>query len=760
MRVCAAHMKRMTRALALALVAGGLLVVGPAAGVALGGEANPAAPGDAHAAVGVSELVGRGIARFYAPGAKPEDAHASLSLKNPLKKSGEVPGDWRVTPRFGTSSDGRQMVTIDAPAGTSFYGTGEVAGGLLRNGRRIELWNNDAFGYTVEKNPNLYQSHPWVMGVRADGSAFGVLFDTTWKAELVTDGTAVFTAAGPAFPVIVVDRESPQEVVKGLAELTGTMEMPPKWAIGYQQCRYSYNPEARVREIAQGFRSRQIPCDVIWFDIDYMDGYRVFTFDKEQFPNPSQLNADLGKMGFHRVWMIDPGVKDEKGYFVRDQMIAKDLAVKTASGDVFVGPVWPGQCVFPDYTSDTVRAWWGGLYKDFIAQGIDGVWNDMNEPAVFGVASKTMPEDNQHRGGTWASEVGQTKVTLKPGPHLQYHNVYGMLMAQGTREGVMAASPDKRPFVLTRAGHLGSHRYSATWTGDNSATWTDLEQSIPMALNLGLSGQPFCGPDIGGFNGSHTGSKEEKGRFFARWMGVGALMPFSRGHTAKGNDDKEPWAFDAKTEATCKQALERRYRLLPYFYTLFHEAHVSGLPVMRPVFFADSKDPALRSEDDCFLIGDDVLVVPQFMPDATRTPVLPKGLWRDFEVIARAEKNVDLPRLKIRGGSIVPVGPVIEYASQKPLDPLTLLVSLDASGGAVGTLYEDAGDGWGFRQGEFLLTTYKAARTGDRVTVSIASSQGKMSRPERTVVVQIVGDAGLVGTGTGKDGDTITVMVK
>ncbi|MFN0012443.1 MAG: TIM-barrel domain-containing protein [Phycisphaerales bacterium] len=728
--------------------------------------AQPAAGGGGAGGVGEKELIGTGIARFFAAGAKPAAALPSFALKNPAKKTGDLPASWVVLPAFSQAADGRQVATIAAPAGTSFYGTGEVAGPLLRNGRQVTLWNTDAFGYTVEKNPSLYQSHPWVLAVRPNGTAFGVLADTTWRTDIKTDGAITFTAEGPAFPVIIIDRASPQEVLKGLAELTGTMEMPPKWAIGYQQCRYSYNPEKRVREIAEGFRSRKIPCDVIWFDIDYMDGYRVFTFDKAQFPNPTKLNADLHGMGFRTVWMIDPGVKDEKGYFVRDQMIEKDLAVKSSSGTVFNGAVWPGMCVFPDYTSDTVRTWWAGLYKDFIGTGIDGVWNDMNEPAVFGVASKTMPEDNLHAGGTWRSEPGAAEVKITPGPHARFHNVYGMLMAQGTRDGVMAVQPGKRPFVLTRAGYLGSHRYSATWTGDNSATWTDLEASIPMALNLGLSGQPFCGPDIGGFNGSHTGDKANKGRFFARWMGIGSLLPFSRGHTAKGNDDKEPWSFDAQTEATCKIALERRYRLLPYYYTLFYEAHTTGLPVVRPAFFADLTDPALRSEDDCFLIGADVLVVPQFMPDGSRAPVEPKGLWRSFEVVDSASGggggggNADLPALKIRGGAIVPIGPSMEWSDQKPLDPLTLIVCLDANGNASGTLYEDAGDGWGFKGGEFLKATYTASTASGVVTVKVASTEGKMARPKRGIVVQVIADGGKVFSANGTDGETISVSMK
>ncbi len=702
------------------------------------------------------ESLGQGIQRFRAPNVDPATELPSLALKRPMVGTpASMPTKAR--PQFNQLPDGRWRVTVPIEPGTSLYGTGEVAGPLLRNGRSTILWNTDAFGYTAEANPSLYQSHPWVFAVRPDGTAFGVLADTTWRVEINLDSDIEIIAEGPAYPVIIVDRDSPEAVCQGLAELTGTMPMPPRWAIGYQQCRYSYNPEARVREIAREFRSRKIPCDVIWFDIDYMDGYRVFTFDNAQFPDPAKLNADLHKDGFRTVWMIDPGVKAEKGYPIYDEMIAKNLSVKNAKGDVYNGAVWPGQCVFPDYTRPDVRTWWEGLYKPFMATGIDGVWNDMNEPAVFAVASKTMPEDNRHDGGSWSSGPGMPAVTLKPGPHAQYHNVYGMLMAQATRDGIATVNPDKRPFVLTRAGYLGSHRYAATWTGDNSATWVDLEQSVPMALNLGLSGQPFSGPDIGGFNGSHSGDKETKGKFFARWMGSGALFPFARGHTAKGNDNKEPWAFDAATERTCKLALERRYRLLPYLYTLFHEASMTGVPVARPVFFADPKDPALRSEDDAFLLGRDLLVVPMLTPTRDRAPIEPGGVWRTVHLVEGEQGNEDLPVLKVRAGAIVPCGPVMEWSDQKPVDPLTLYVSLDDKGEARGTLYEDAGEGFGYQKGEYLVTRYAAALKGDTVTVSVAGTEGQMKRTTRKVVVQVLGPDGVSAQAEGVDGGVVVV---
>lgn len=722
---------------------------------------------------GVGEVISGGegfagtAARFFAADTDRSKLPPSLALIDPLgvKKTAEVPADYRIKPLFWKSDDGRYCLRIDIDAGTSLYGTGEIAGSLLRNGRKTVCWNTDAYGYT-EDMPSLYQSHPWVLAVRADGTSFGVLADTTWRCEIDLTGSAsagasagsiVFRGEGSPYAAYVIDGPNPQEVIKGLANLVGKMPLPPKWAIGYHQCRYSYFPEARVREIADGFRSRKIPCDVIWFDIDYMDQYKVFTFDRSHFPDPRKLNADLQDMGFHCIWMINPGVKDEPGFWVNDQGDARKLWVTTASGETYRGEVWPGWCNFPDYTRPDVREWWQGLYNDFMAQGIDGVWNDMNEPAIFNVKSKTMPEDNVHKGGKW--DYGGV---LPQGPHLQYHNVYGMLMAKGTFDGILKANPEVRPFVLTRAGYIGSHRYAATWTGDNSAEWDDLEHSISMALNLGLSGAPFIGPDIGGFNGNGDG------KLFARWMGIGSLLPFSRGHTGKGNIDKEPWAFGQEVEKTCRLALERRYRLMPYLYTVFEEASRTGLPVARPLFFADPRDRALRSEDDAFLIGSDVLVVGRVTPERDRAVAKPIGKWQRVYLVNEGD-HPDLPELHVRAGAIVPVGPVIQHVNEPAPrrqgeqaklgageHPLTLLVALDDQGSAVGTLYEDAGDGYGYQKGQYLRSTYRAVTEGSRVKVSLAEKEGAFPRPPRELRVMILKDGWYYPAGA-MDGQAVTI---
>ena len=700
----------------------------------------------------ITEQIGDGIVRFHTSEASKADRVPSMALQTPRIGNGDAPADFGIAVTFsrGESAlhgDDRFVATIAIDDDTSLYGTGEAAGPLLRNGRLTECWNLDAYGYQ-DNSPNLYTSHPWVLAVRKDGTAFGVLADTTYRCEIDLREDIVFRADGPDHPVIVIDGPTPKDVLRKLGELTGTIEMPPKWALGYHQCRYSYNPDSRVREVAAEFRQRQIPADVIWMDIDYMDGFRCFTFDQELFPDPSSLNADLDAIGFQNVWMIDPGIKNEDGYFVHDQGDRIGAWVQRANGTEFTGEVWPGECVFPDFTNAAVREWWAGLYADFMSLGIDGVWNDMNEPSVFNVESKTMPETNIHRAD---QALGGT------GPHARYHNVYGMLMIRASREGIMAVNPEKRPFVLSRANYIGGHRYGATWTGDNTSNWPHVEMSIPMSLNLSLSGQPFVGPDLGGFidNGDAA--------MYSRWFGFGSLLPFARGHTQKGNIDKEPWSFGPEVEATVRRALERRYRLMPLLYTLFEESHRTGMPIARPLFFADPADPALRSVDNAFLLGENLLVGATTSKSRRDTYPMPRGDWRDLDFEGfdgdRDSEDPDQARLFVRAGGIVHTGPVHQHFGDRPdqRDELTLIVALDEKGEASGELYEDEGEGWGFREGAFLRTLHRAKLVDGEVVVTTETVGGEMPRPDRTLRVRVLRADGSERTGTGRDGEMLRI---
>lgn len=669
-------------------------------------------------------IVGDGIAKFVPKGFNLSQI-PSFALKAEPQEKGMLPSNWQLYPIM-EKKKGHASAYLDVPQGTSLYGGGEVTGPLLRNGQSIKLWNTDSGAYSVDNGKRLYQSHPWVMGVRPDGTSFGILFDTPYKAKLTTTDERInFETEGELFRIFVIDRESPQAVIKGLAELIGTMPMVPRWALGYQQCRFSYTPASRVIEVADTFRIKRIPCDVIWMDIDYMDGYRIFTFNPQTFPDPAALNRDLHIRGFHSAWMIDPGAKVDSTYFVYKSGTANDVWVKTAQGKEFHGDAWSGACAFPDFTQPKTVRWWADLYKDFLDKGVDGVWNDVNEPQISNTPTGTMPEDNKHLGGD----------KIPAGPHLKYHNVYGYLMVKASREGIMKARPQNRPFILTRSNFLGGQRFAATWTGDNASWESHMTMSVPMILTLGLSGQPFSGADVGGFLFNPDAN------LFGRWMALGAFYPFSRGHACAGTINKEPWAFGQKVEDVSRMALERRYVLLPYYYTLLHEASETGMPIMRPVFFADPKDTLLRAEEQAFLIGENLLVVPEW----AQNPALPKGIWRNLSLIPGDDKDSYQAKLKIRGGAIIPTGKIIQNTNEKSLDPLTLLVCLDEKGEAHGTLYWDEGDNWSFKDGNYSFQHFTAIRTADnKVQVKITQKKGKyITENNDMAIVKIITDKGI-----------------
>jgi len=639
---------------------------------------------------------------------------------------------WTVYPQFHDTLQ-KFGVQIQLEEGSHCYGGGEQANRLCLNNSQWVTWNSDTPSYTAS-NLSLYQTHPFILVVRKDGSAYGVIVNSTFPLLFDISNTQIrvlsHTLSAPVpFSVFIYEAPNPQEVTCNLGKMTGLIAMPPQWALGYHQCRWSYYPDTRAMELAKTFRDKELPCDVIWFDIHYMNGYRIFTFDPYTFTNPKSLNDHLHDQGFHTVWMIDPGVKKEEGYSVSDQCIEKDLAVRLhhpsqedPNQKFYEGDVWPGRCIFPDFTMEETRNWWGGLYKDFMAQGVDGVWNDMNEPAVFGTPTLTMDRNAWHRG-------------FGGGFHERFHNVYGMMMIKASREGIMKANPDKRPFLLSRANFLGGQRYGATWTGDNVANWPHLALSIPMVLNLGISGQPFSGPDIGGF------MDDSDAALFARWMGFGALFPFARAHTHEETLDHEPWSFGDKCFKTCKAAISRRYRLLPYFYTLFYNSHKHGLPVLRPLFFLDPKDPALRHEDRAFMLGDTVLVIPNVVEDGTNPaevePIVLPGNYGWCDLDLDGVEDPDLPVMKIRCGSILGTRETQQFVGEKPFTKLIAYVALNEDGKASGELYLDSGEGYEYQSGQYLLIKFSAKLIGTQFMMDLVE-EGKFPRPFNSIEVHVL----------------------
>lgn len=672
---------------------------------------------------GNSFLTDEGIAVFYPPRFDAAKNLPSFVFQKKLQRKKQLPSSWTLIPVF-SNKDGRSVVKIKYEGKVDLYGTGEVTGDLLRNGSSVTLWNTDNFSYSKDEGKRLYQSHPWVMGVRQDGTAFGIIADNTWKQQFELRDPIVMTSEGPSFRVVIIEKQNPEELLKTLAALTGKMELPPLWALGYQQSRYSYATEQRVKEIALELRKRKLPSDVIWMDIDYMQHYKIFTFDSTGFPSPQKLNEQLHLLDFKTVYMIDPGVKKEEEYFVYDQGTKGKYWVQNSSGKSFYGKVWPGTCAFPDFTSVNTRKWWTGLYKDFMAKGVDGVWNDMNEPSVFDGPDGTMPEDNIHAG-----DGGLPKDV-----HLRYHNVYGLLMVKATREGILKSNPVKRPFVLSRASFLGGQKYAATWTGDNVSDWNHLKLATPMVLNLGLSGQPFCGPDLGGFAGSADAN------LFANWISVGAFYPFCRNHSAKSSAPQEPWAFGKEVEDIARTALNRRYKLLPYLYTLFWEASQTGLPVMRPMFFADFKDTSLRKEQQAFLLGKDLMVIPKW----SKHPSLPKDIWREFNLEENKQDSIQ-PVLKMRAGSIIPLtSKIIQSTADFHTDSLILLVCFDQNQKATGRIYLDKGEGFGYRSGNYELLQFNVqSGTNGKLIFECRQASGKRNTRTRFFRIEVITDAGI-----------------
>lgn len=604
-----------------------------------------------------------------------------------------------------------------------FYGLGEKALPLDRRRYRVTMWNTDAFGYRAGSDP-LYMSIPFVIVLRK-GMAYGVFFDNTYRSTLDLGATSEewwsFEAEGGHLDFYIVHGPSMKEVVERYTQLTGRMPLPPLWALGHQQSRYSYYPQARVIEVAERYRGEGIPCDVIYLDIHYMDGYRLFTWDRKRFPSPAEMVERLHKMGFKLVTIVDVGIKLDPGYEAFREGVLRDFFVKMPNGDLYVGRVWPGLCAFPDFTRAEVREWWGNLFKALIEKGVDGIWLDMNEPSIFDVPTKTMDVEALHAEG----------------PHAKVHNVYALLEAQATYEGLLKLKPGRRPFIVTRAGFAGIQRYAAKWTGDNVADWEHLWLQIPMLLSLGLSGVPFVGADVGGFFGRPTPE------LLARWYQVAAFTPFCRNHQCMGSYDHEPWFHSPSVREAIKRVLELRYRLLPYLYSLFYEHYTKGYPVMRPLVFEYQGDEETYQMDDEFLVGPFLLVAPVLKEGArSREVYLPAGEWFDFwtgcvyKGPARlvVEAPLDRVPLFVRAGAVIPEWPPMNHVGEARLDPLYLHVY---AGSGSFALYEDDGETLEYTKGAYALTRISVSPGEERLTIEVSGREG-VYQPERKHVVVVV----------------------
>ncbi len=647
---------------------------------------------------------------------------------NTLISEDELGFHWEESYEYG--GDIVKMSKI-AQDGESFYGLGDKPVHSNLRGKRFENWATDSYAFGKNTDP-IYKTIPFYIGLHHKKS-YGIFFDNTFRSffDFCAERRHVssFWAQGGEMNYYFIYGPKMNDVVASYSDLTGTPELPPLWALGYHQCKWSYYPESKVKEVAKKFRELQIPCDAIYLDIDYMEGFRCFTWSKEHFPNPKKMVKELSDDGFKTVVIIDPGIKIDEEYSVYQEGIKNDYFCKRADGPYMKGKVWPGECYFPDYTNPEVRKWWSGLFKELIHDiGVKGVWNDMNEPAVMEVPNKTFPNDVRH------------DYDGNPCSHRKAHNIYGMQMAKATYEGLKKYAYPKRPFVITRSAYSGTQRYTSTWTGDNVATWEHLWIANIQAQRMSLSGFSFAGSDIGGF------AEQPTGELYTRWIQLGVFHPFCRVHSSGDHGDQEPWSFDEEVLSIVKKFIEIRYQLLPYLYTAFWRYINEGVPILKSLVLFDQDDNQTHNRTDEFVFGEKILVCPIIEPNAKgRRMYVPKGKWFNFwndSIIEGGKEtwvdaDIDSLPIFIKEGAIIPKYPIQQYVGEKQIDELTLDVYYK-KGREKSELYDDADDGYDYKKGRYSLRNFNLLGKSDELIIQQHKS-GKFITTYKTFKIKLHG---------------------
>ena len=607
--------------------------------------------------------------------------------------------------------------------GERFIGLGEKTGSLDRRGNGYTNWNTDAFGYLSNQDP-IYSTIPFYIGIHHNIN-YGIFLDNTYQSDFNFGASnnrfSSFGARGGEMNYYFIYHKHIADIISSYTALTGRMKMPPLWSLGYQQNRYSYYPETEVFRIAQTLREKKIPADGITLDIHYMDHYKVFTWDKNRFPDPLAMTNKLKDMGFKLTVIVDPGIKEEKGYSVYDRGAKENIFIKYPDSTNYTGEVWPGWCNFPDFTNPKGRAWWGTEMKKYGADGISGIWNDMNEIATWG---QKMPDNIifDYDG--------------KKASHLQSRDVYALEMARASYDGAKLAF-NKRPFVLTRAGYAGLQRYSAIWTGDNRSEDSHMLLGVRLLNSLGLSGVPFTGMDIGGFTGNATQS------LYARWIQIGAFNPYFRNHTAVNTKASEPWTYGEEVLEIARNYISLRYKLMPYLYSTFYEATQNGHPVMRSLAIDYTFDKNIYSEDyqNQYLFGSSFMVAP-FEGTATFGKVyFPAGKWYNLYNGEKQNGNqakiieVNMHKLPVyvKESSIIPMQSLVQTTSQRPTDTLVVHVYKgDVNNHFV--YYEDDGESYAYENGSY----YKRMISYDPINKSIVFNKVEGSSNSKFNKVKLV----------------------
>ena len=622
-----------------------------------------------------------------------------------------------------------------------FFGLGDKTFELDRRGRALTFWNSDTYAYRPDQDP-IYKSIPFLLGLTpgaADGSwaGYGLFLDNTYRSNMdlgaasdddwwfgSTDGELRYFVFAPseASERGAADLQGP---LARYCDLTGHKPLPPRWALGYHQSRWNYHDADYVRFVAHEHRRRDLPLDCIHLDIGHMDGYRVFTWNPESFPDARQLNEDLAELGVRSVVIVDPGVKVDPDYFAYQEGKTRRLFCENPDGTDFTDTVWPGDVHWPDFSKPEARRWWGRLHDRYLASGVTGFWNDMNEPAILG--GRDFPDEVRFDYGDRGT--GSTD-------HLEAHNVYGLLMGRATYEGLRDVRPDERPFLLTRACFSGSQRYAAAWTGDNVSSWDHLLLSMRICQSLSASGLAFCGPDIGGFAG------QPSPELFARWMQVGVLYPFMRTHYSHEEiEAQEVWSFGDEAEAACRTALHLRYRLLPTLYSAFEACSRTGLPPMKALVLEHPNDPRAHTDcDDQTYLGPNLMAAPVVTDGARERDVYfpaVDGGWFDFysgeAVEGGGSRTVEAPLdhlpLFARAGGVVALDPPSLHTGAEP-DVLTLKVFPGSPRRS--SFYFDDGLSYAFEGGEWFRLTLDVAPAESGLDVTV-ERDGRYGLPHRTI---------------------------
>ena len=608
--------------------------------------------------------------------------------------------------RFGTTWQGSQVINYrELFTDEKFIGLGEKTGNLDRRGSSYVNWNTDASEHGIKTDP-LYKTFPFFIGLH-DGLSYGIFMDNTHKSYFdfgatTDDQMSWFGADGGDMNYYFFGAQSVRQLLEDYTWLTGRMEIPPLWSLGYQQCRWSYMSADEFLEVAETFRKKQIPADVVYCDIDYMDNYKIFTWAPKTFANPKKLLDKLKAMDFHLVTIVDPGIKVEKGYQQYDEGVKEGYFATYPNGENFVANVWPGRCHFPNFFREDVREWWGSAFTALTDPGVDGFWNDMNEIAAWG---QNIPSLMQF-GNQTMPEV---------------RNAYGMQMSRATYDGTKKILKGKRPFILTRAAYAGTQRYSAVWTGDNSAYDAHMLLGQRLINSLGLTGMSLIGVDVGGFSGKPTPE------LMVRWNSLGVYMPMFRNHACIGTIYREPWVWGAKNEAVIKKDIEQRYRLLPYLYSAFYQSSQTGLPVSRTLAIDYTYDENVydKNYQNQFLFGDSILVAPVVSTENKAYVYLPKGDWYRLstekrftgeQVIKVSAPLTDLP-VFIKASAIIPMQSVIQSTAEEG-DGIMELHIWNGSEPNSFVYYEDDGSTYEYETGAFYKRTLSLDPFNKLITLS------------------------------------------